>query len=228
MSIIAGGSGAATLERTVSLYYEQSPSATVANQFQRVINYTVPSTYTATILKFTSYQNDASFSRVLIPQTLGTHNNANNNFVESYAYSNLQFGSICYALVTTAIASGAGSVTYTVTYTNQDGTTGRTGTITIPRNSAVGTQWPITLQAGDFGIRSIQGVSGTPTVAGIIDLVGAIPLAIHADRDSTAQTETIFAPNTLTVAEGSTVVVEFAGSATAKLRVFDILFQLVR
>lgn len=228
MSIIAGGRGAATIERTVSLYYDQSSSATVANNYQRVINYTVPSTYTATILKFTSYQNDASFSRVLIPQTLGSHNNSTNTFTPNYTYSSLQFASICYALVTTTVASGAGSVTYTVTYTNQEGTANRTGTITIPRGSLAGTQWVINLQAGDYGIQSIQSVSGTPTVVGIIDLIGAIPLAIHADRDSTAQTETIFAPDTLTVAEGSLVVVEFAGSATAKQRIFDILFQLVR
>lgn len=220
--------GSATIERTVSLSYDQSIAALVNNSYVRALEYTVPNLYTATILKFTSYQNEAAFSRVLNVQMLGSHNNSTNTFTSGYAYGLIQFGAINYAMVTTAIATGAGSVTYTVTYTSQTGATGRTGTITIPRGSVVGTLWPITLQSGDFGIRSIQSVSGTPTVVGIIDLVGAIPLGIHADRDSTAQIETVFAPGVLTIPSGGTVVVEYAGSNTAKQRVFDVLLQLVQ
>ena len=165
---------------------------------------------------------------VLVAQTLGSHNNSTNVFTAGTSYSSIQFASIDYALVTTAIAGGAGNVTYTVTYTNQDGTAGRTGTITIPRGSAAGTQWSISLQATDYGIRSVQNVSGTPTTVGVIDLVGAIPLAIHADRDSTAQIETVFAPGVLTVPAGAVITVEWNGSATAKQRIFDVLFQLIQ
>lgn len=228
-SITFGAAGGApTIEKTISLSYDFSIAATAANQYQRAITYTVPNLYTATILKFTSYQNEAAFSRVLVPQTLGSHNNSTNTFTAGTSYSNIQFGSIDYLLVTTAIASGAGSVTYTVTYTNQDGTAGRTGTATVPRGSAVGTQWSITLQGTDYGIRSVQNISGTPTTVGIVDVISAIPLAIHADRDSTTQVETVFAPGVLTVATGGIITIEWNGGGTAKQRIFDVLFQLIQ
>lgn len=220
--------GAATLDRTVSLSYDASVLSPVANQYSRVLVYSVPALYTATILKFTSYQNEAAFSRVLAIKPLGSHVNATNVFTAGLSYSATQFSSVHYAIVTTAIATGAGSVTYTVTYTNQDGTAGRTGSISIPRGSVVGTQWPITLQGTDYGIRSIQNVSGTPTVIGNVDLIGSIPLAIHADRDSTAQLETVFAPGVLTISSLESITVEFNGSSTSKQRIFDVLFQLVQ
>lgn len=220
--------GAATLDRSVSLSYDQNDLAIVANLWKRVITYSVPALYTATILKYTSYQNDAAFSRVVVTEIMGTHNNATNTFTGGFAYSAIQFAPFVYANVTTAIAAGAGNVTYTVTYTNQSGVSGRTGTITVPRGSLVETRVGMVLQAGDYGVRSIQNVSGTPTVVGAIELVGTIPLAIHADRDSTAQTETVFSPGVLTVKTGGVIGIEYAGSATSKQRVFDVLFQLVQ
>lgn len=220
--------GSATIERTVSLFYEQSVTTPVNNGFTRALIYTVPALYTATILKFTSYQNEAAFSRVLVPKTLASYNNSTNTFTAGSTYNNIQFGGIHYVIVTTAIAAGAGNVTFTITYTNQDGTTGRTGTVAVPRGSVVGTIWPITLQTGDYGIRSVQNVSGTPTVVGIIDVIGSIPLGIHADRDSTAQIETVFAPGVLTVGSGEQIIIEYAGSNTAKQRIFDVLLQLIQ
>lgn len=228
-SVTFGASGgAATIGRTISLSYDQSIASVINNGYNRVITYTVPALYTATILKFTSYQNDPAFSRVVIPKVLGSHNNNTNVFTAGTAFSSIQFSGQAYLIVTTAIAAGAGSVTYTITYTNQNGTASRTGSATIPRGSVIGTIWPITLQAGDYGIRSVQNVSGTPTVVGIVDVVGIIPLAIHADRDSTAQTETVFSPGVLTLGSGEQVVVEYAGSSTAKQRIFDVLFQLIQ
>lgn len=220
--------GAATIERTVSLSYDQSIATPVNNGYFRALTYTVPALYTATILKFTSYQNEAAFSRVLFVKRLASYNNNTNTFTAGYTFGSTQFASIDYAYVTTAIASGAGNVTFTITYTNQDGISGRTATVAVPRGSAVGTIWPLVLQTGDYGIRSVQNVSGTPTVIGVVDIVGAIPLGIHADRDSTAQVETIFSPGTLTVGSGENIVIEYAGSSTAKQRIFDILLQLIQ
>lgn len=51
---------------------------------------------------------------------------------------------------------GATSRTATVTYTNQDGTQGRTGTGTIPATMRVGEVAPVQLQSGDTGVRSVQ------------------------------------------------------------------------
>lgn len=220
--------GSATLTRTISLSYDQSIATPVNNGYFRALSYTVPALYTATILKFTSYQNESAFSRVLVTKTLGSHNNNTNVFTGVASYSNIQFSGISYLYVTTAIAAGAGSVAYTITYTNQDGTAGRTATASVPRGSIVGTIWTIILQSSDYGIRSVQSVSGTPTVIGVVDVVGSIPLGIHADRDSTAQVETVFSPGTLTVGSDEQIVIEYAGSATSKQRIFDILLQLIQ
>lgn len=52
---------------------------------------------------------------------------------------------------------GATTATWTVSYTNQDGTAGRTATYTHPANAeSVGQMFPFTLQAGDTGVRSVQ------------------------------------------------------------------------
>lgn len=60
---------------------------------------------------------------------------------------------------------GAGTPTITVTYTNSDGTTGRTGTIgPITTTSVQGTWYPMQLQAGDKGVRSIQSIQSSATM----------------------------------------------------------------
>lgn len=54
-------------------------------------------------------------------------------------------------------APGATGATWTVSYTNQDGTAGRTATYTHPANAeSVGQMFPFTLAAGDTGVKSVQ------------------------------------------------------------------------
>jgi len=81
-------------------------------------------------------------------------------------------------------ATGAGTPTLTVGYTNQAGTAGRTGTNTdaTVATSAAGTFYRIGLQAGDTGVRSVQTFTLSATwTSGTIHLVAyrvvaAIPL----------------------------------------------------
>lgn len=57
-------------------------------------------------------------------------------------------------------APGATGATWTVSYTNQAGTAGRTATYTHPANAeSVGQMFPFTLQAGDTGVRSVQSLT---------------------------------------------------------------------
>lgn len=73
--------------------------------------------------------------------------------------------------VSTATTNGA-QQTATVTYTNQDGTGSRTGTITIPVSAVAGTFCPMSLQAGDTGVRSIQSIQFSATLGtGVTHLV---------------------------------------------------------
>lgn len=75
-------------------------------------------------------------------------------------------------LVTTA-TTNAGVTTPTASYTNSDGTAGKTATITaFPATAVIGTFVPFQLEAGDRGVRSIESITlGTSLVAGAISLV---------------------------------------------------------
>lgn len=76
--------------------------------------------------------------------------------------------------------TNAGAITNTtISYTNQAGTAGRTGTLpSFPATAVVGTTVRFNLQAGDTGVRSIQSVTlGTSYGGGAIGLVLVRPLA---------------------------------------------------
>lgn len=81
-------------------------------------------------------------------------------------------------------APGATGATWTVSYTNQDGTSGRTATYTHPANAeTVGQMLPFTLQAGDTGVLSVQSFTcsvsaGTAGNIGITLLRRLAPLPI--------------------------------------------------
>jgi hypothetical protein len=78
------------------------------------------------------------------------------------------------AAIECSVALGNGAVTNTtLKYTNSEGVALRTGTIaSFPATAAKGTLVPFQLQAGDRGVRSIQGLTlGTTYVSGTIHLV---------------------------------------------------------
>ena len=83
-------------------------------------------------------------------------------------------------------APGATGATWTVSYTNQAGVSGRTATYTHPANAeSVGQMFPFTLQAGDTGVRSVESFtasvsSGTAGNIGITLLRRLAPLPIPA------------------------------------------------
>lgn len=75
--------------------------------------------------------------------------------------------------VTTATTNAGAVTNTTLSYTNSEGTAGRTATIaSFPATAVAGTFVPFQLQAGDRGIRSIQGITlGTSYGGGAISLV---------------------------------------------------------
>lgn len=77
-------------------------------------------------------------------------------------------------VLVTASTTNAGAVTnMTCSYTNSDGTAGKTATIaSFPATAVVGTFVPFRLAAGDKGVRSIQSWTlGTSLVTGSVSLV---------------------------------------------------------
>lgn len=76
--------------------------------------------------------------------------------------------------VEVSAATGAGTPTITISYTNQDGTAGRTATnvIATVASSAIGATYFIGLAAGDTGVRSVQSLTLSATwTSGTINLV---------------------------------------------------------
>jgi len=76
--------------------------------------------------------------------------------------------------VEVSAATGAGTPTITISYTNQAGTAGRTATniIATVATSAIGATYFIGLQAGDTGVRSVQSLTLSATwTSGTINLV---------------------------------------------------------
>ena len=77
-------------------------------------------------------------------------------------------------------ATGAGTPTITISYTNQAGTAGRSATniIATVATSAIGATYFIGLQAGDTGVRSVQSLTLSATwTSGTINLVAYRTLA---------------------------------------------------
>jgi hypothetical protein len=82
--------------------------------------------------------------------------------------------------VSAATGNGGAITNTTISYTNESGTAGRTGTIdSFPASAVAGTFVPFNLQAGDRGVRSIQSVTlGTTYVSGTIHLIQYRVLAV--------------------------------------------------
>jgi hypothetical protein len=93
-------------------------------------------------------------------------------------------------------ATGSGTPTLTVSYTNSAGTSGRTGTIgPISTTSVIGTWYSMNMQAGDTGVRSVQSIQSSATMtSGAVSFVAYRQLAgmpmgaanVALDRDAIA------------------------------------------
>lgn len=85
-------------------------------------------------------------------------------------------------LVTTATTNAALNSTMTMSYTNSEGTAGRTatvgtGTASFPATAVIGTFVPFLLAAGDRGVRSIQTITlATSLTAGAVSIVAYRPI----------------------------------------------------
>lgn len=60
-------------------------------------------------------------------------------------------------------ATGSTAVTATISYTNSDGVSGRTGTCSIAASPVAGQMMMVALQAGDKGVKSVQSVTLSAT-----------------------------------------------------------------
>lgn len=207
--------------------YEKTDGAIVANQYKRVIDYLVPEDYYGYLIRFSSYQNESSKSRLVAYKEMGTYEFISGVYTANDVYVLPQWTSLVEAEVTTETSSAGATVTLTVTYTNAKGVSGRTGTFSIPKSSIVGSRFKLMLQSGDNGVISIQSITDDSPNAGAVKLYGSIQLAYHNDLSNTLQLETNYQPGAIAFPTATKLAVEYAGGTVSKERLFDILIQLV-
>jgi hypothetical protein len=147
------------------------------------IKYTVPASYKFNLCRFAGIAADnKNISRVAKLTILGTYDVNTQTFTDGTTYTAPVFGAFLEAEVTT-IFGNVNDIILTVTYVNQDGVAGRTGTVQIKKNTEVGIKLPVTLQAGDYGIRDVTAVTRDKANTGVVKLNGGIAFC----RQSLAQ-----------------------------------------
>lgn len=82
--------------------------------------------------------------------------------------------------ITTAFTGGT-TPTIVITYTNQDGVTGRTATLILPANPTANAAFLIAphLQSGDTGILSVQNITRSLGTVGVCVVSGLLPMHIQ-------------------------------------------------
>ena len=117
-----------------------------------------------------------------------------------------------------ATATGAGTPTITVSYTNSGNTASRTATNTIATTAtaAAGSFFPIGLQAGDTGVRSVQTLTLSATwTSGTISLVAYRPIvSLELPIGNTSNAVDAITSGFPELAEGSVPFLIFIPSTT--------------
>ena len=147
----------------IQIRYQKAFSAVNANEWQEVASYIVPTGYSFNVSSFRCYSETAGeTARVFLEKTAGTFVCSTNTFTDGLAFTTPQFGAGLYIYVTTAIGAALND-TITITYTNEVGTTGRTCTIVIPKNSPIGTAIEGAREGSDLGVRDITNITHSAT-----------------------------------------------------------------
>lgn len=91
------------------------------------------------------------------------------------------YGVMAGMWITSATTNAGTIANTTISYTNQDGTAGRTGTLLLANSTiSANTVYFFSLQAGDSGVRTIESATlGTSYVTGALSFFLARPIYVH-------------------------------------------------
>jgi hypothetical protein len=170
--------------KTIELNVTGSYGLLVANMWRNYLSYIIPAGYRYELIAYsTSCANTGGSSRINKVISLGDYNIGTNTFTDGSAYTVPEFCAGIEAEITTVLS--ATPVTLTITYINQAGVAGRTGTIgPITASSAVGTRFAMTLQAGDYGITDVTAVARSAAPTGVVRLYGLTNLFYHKNDNA--------------------------------------------
>jgi hypothetical protein len=137
-------------------------------------------------------------------------------------------------LVTTATTNSSAITNTTMSYTNSDGVSGRTATISsFPATAVAGTFVPFQLQAGDKGVRSIQSITlGTSYGGGAISLIafttlGAVPSTVVNIGGNMSEFNATMNPG-VRLYNGACLILYYLASATTATNVTGLITVMER
>jgi len=154
---------ASALNIPVQLGMEKSFIAINNYEWQEILEYTVPTGYDFSCISFDGLSGTANEKiKAIYKASFGSFVCSTNTFTDGEEWILPKFASKLFVYVTTNIGSGSND-NITITYINQAGIIGRTGTVTITKNSLAGTRLEVNLQSGDYGIVDITNVTHSAT-----------------------------------------------------------------
>lgn len=221
---------AAALANTpVQICFQKSSTAVNNYEWQEVLEYIVPTGYDFNAIGFCAVSAVANESAKAISKVnLGSFVGATNTFTDGEYWVLPRFAARLFVYVTTAIGS-TGNDTITITYTNQIGTTGRTGIVTIPKNSLVGTRLEVAFQSGDYGVIDVTNVIHSQTgQVGNFNIEGNMALFNLVLTTSNVQYDSPAPPlNAIVVPAGGKVYLQYlANSAVTNIRGINLIGSL--
>jgi hypothetical protein len=126
------------------------------------------------------------------------------------------FASNVEAEITTAFTGTA--VTFTITYTNELGVTGHTGTITTTAAPGVGQRFAMVLAAGDFGVSDITNVTKAGGTAGICTFYGIVELLWEKNSTTDQTFPRLTSRQSIILAPGDQLQMDIQHSTTTSIR----------
>lgn len=230
---ISGTISQTAISPAKNLYRQSLFAPLVANTWRNFIRFTVPTGKKMLIHNFSSLSSAAATrTRVAIKENLATYNYDTNTFTKLFNAEADRFFSNIDFIVTTALVNTA-TFNITVTYTNQDGITGRTATIQTASPLGLNKRSLVmTLQGDDYGVREITNITeANTTVTGQITIQGYEILLEEVEQTANKKHYRFFASNQaqgIIIESGKTVDIDiFSTSITNYTRNAEVTYSLI-
>jgi len=210
--------------RTLEIPYDATVniagSQAATNLWLKGTYYTVPAGYRFVLSQFSIFSTNASAQlRAAKLVALGTYNIGTASFAAGSSYASPTFASVLEVEVTTATGNTGSDhdINLNITYTNQDGTTGHTATVTIPKNTIAGLKIQATLAAGDYGVRAVTAVSvgSGGALTGAIAFNGLVVFLANAVGSASVSAISNPSYGSMVVSSSEVLALDFGSSAAA-------------
>lgn len=222
-------SGINPIAKSLTLNYDvvSAIGGATSGSWIKALYYVVPANYYFFAIQFICESADnrmsARMSKFII---FGNYNIGTQTFTDGNSYTLPIFANSLEAEVTTVIG-GTNNLIITVTYVNQDNIIGRTGTITIPKNTLVGTKIQMIFQLGDFGVIDITSVTQNLVNTGIVQLDGTIELFYTAMPSASFSYNIPVSKESIIIEERDTIALDFRVNAASNVERIIKLIGLI-